>query len=174
MKLRNKLAGLLCGLLCLSLLAGCSGREPFRRESITISQLQEMLAEKQTFNLAVEREQCPFCEAMNQYMTDTSEEHPDEVLYVIDITAFDCKKATETSTTLISSTMDGKNFLKIFPYFYYTPTIYKIQDGRVKEAGIGWNNDTKQVSLWNTTSSIDWNSSKGEDLWTFLARDATD
>lgn len=150
------------------LLAGCSQKEAFELIPIDVEELETMVQEKEDFVLIVERDNCPFCDAMNEYIESTKQEHPDVKAYVIDISALDMKKPTEEAVTLISSTSEGKRLLKILPYFYYTPTMYQFEKGQASLAGIGYNSQTNETSLWDTTSSIDFDAAKTENVWDFL------
>ncbi len=60
--------------------------------------------------------------------------------------------------------------VKVQPYFLYTPAIYRYENGKSDEAAIGYNVVTEEISLWNTTSTIDFDTAKTEGLWEFLER----
>lgn len=161
-----------CLLMVLALLfAGCSSPQqqgPFEMEDISMEQLSQKMDAKETFTLLVERDNCPFCVAMNSYIEETKADHPGIHVYRLDTTGYELYRENEGDMTLISSTEDGQAFLARFPFFLYTPAIYKIQEGRPVEAGIGYDEARHSVSLWNTTSTIDWNAARPVDLWEFL------
>lgn len=164
----KKILTILCAsILCLSLF-GCQQKTPFQEKSLTASQLQKKIDKKQSFIVIVERENCPYCEALNKYIKETKDEHPNLVLYKIDTTKYGFTKKDEDSKQLTSSTKEGKTFLNIVPYFYYTPTLYVIQKGKPKHAGIGYDEQTKSISLWDVDSPIDFDSADTQEFWEFL------
>lgn len=171
-----KKAGLLAlALMLLLSLFGCStpmSSQPFAIEDITMEQLEKKMDDKETFTLLVERDECNFCNAMNAYMDETKDEHPGIHLYKLNTTAFELYRENEGDMTLISSTEEGQAFLARFPYFLYTPAIYKIKDGKPVDAGIGYDESRHTVSNWNVDSTIDWNAAKPVDLWSFLSEPA--
>ena len=129
-----------------------------------------MLFRSDTFLLLVEREGCEFCQAMNDYIEETKGDHPEVHLFRLDTTDFDLVKENAEDKTLVSSTEEGKEWLKLQPYFLYTPAIYRYENGKSDEAAIGYNVVTEEISLWNTTSTIDFDTAKTEGLWEFLER----
>lgn len=166
----KKIAALLMGLiLCIGMSAcSTSGTKAFEIKKIDMSELQTMLDEKQTFTLLVERDECTFCAAMNSYIEETKAEHTGLVVYEIDITDFHLMREQEGDMTLISDTEDGKAFLKVFPYFLYTPTMYHIVDGEPVQAGIGYNETDGTFNIWDVDSTIDWDTSAAESVWLFI------
>jgi thioredoxin-related protein len=153
-------------LLCT--LSACTSKEAFKKEEIDVAALQEMISEKQDFVLLIERDNCPYCQALNEYLEQSQDEHPNTVVYVLDITDLDMKKPTDEAKTLVSTTADGKTLLKIVPYFYYTPTMYRFEEGVPVEAAIGYNSSTYEISLWDVTSTIDFDTAQTENAWTFI------
>lgn len=151
-------------------LAGCSSKAstPFEEEDITLSQLEEMMDNKETFILLVERDSCPFCEALNLYIDRTKEQYGDVHLYKLNTTNYELYRENEGDLTLVSTSADGQAFLARFPYFLYTPVIYKIQRGQPIDEGVGFDSNLNTISNWNVDSPIDWNQAKPIELWTFL------
>lgn len=164
-KIWNWILPVLCS-VCL--LAGCQAKAPFERISITADTLQQMVNDKESFVLLVERDNCPFCEALNEYMDSTSASHPGVTVYVLDISSMDLKKPTTDARTLVSSTAAGKLFLEICPYFYYTPTMYHFINGQAVDAGVGINANTHEVSLWGVDSTADLDTARQVNVWTYI------
>ncbi len=153
-------------------LAGCQKQdplEPLTIQDIDINQLETKLADQETFTLLVERDNCNFCAAMNAYIEKTREEHPGQYnVYRLNTTDYELYRENEGDMTLISSTEQGQKLLAIFPYFLYTPAIYKIEDGKPVNCGIGYDESRHTVSNWGVDSTIDWNLAKPVDLWEYL------
>ena len=72
-----------------------------------------------------------FCEAIEEYINQTEDEHLGITLYKLDSTDFGFTSKDDGSQTLDSSTDEGKAFLEIAPYFYYTPTMYVLKMARL-------------------------------------------
>lgn len=158
--------------------AGCSSSAnnlgPLEMKETDMEKLAKMMDDKETFTLVVERDECTFCKAMNDYLEKTRSEHPGVYnVYVLNTTDYELFRENEGDMTLISSTEQGKQFLERFPYFLYTPAIYKIEDGKPVDAGIGYDENRHTVSNWNVDSTIDWNQAKPVDVWTFLGAAGT-
>lgn len=152
-------------------LVACSGTgDGFQEIDITATEMKQMIDDKESFVVIVERDNCNFCEAIQEYIEETKAEHPGVVLYRLDSTDFELKKETEDSNTLISTSEDGNILLDIAPYFLYTPTIYIIEDGKVTESGIGFGTTDKTVSLWGLDSPIDFDQAETVDFWEFISR----
>lgn len=152
---------------------GCSSQAnnmgPLEMKEIDMDQLGKMMDDKETFTLVVERDECTFCKAMNEYLEQTKSEHSGVYnVYKLNTTNFELFRENEGDMTLISSTEQGKEFLARFPYFLYTPAIYKIEEGKPVDAGIGYDESRHTVSNWTVDSTIDWNQAKPVDVWTFL------
>lgn len=153
------------------LLSACTTkRSEFTITDVTVQDVRDMAEDGDTFLLLVEREGCEFCQAMNDYIEETKGDHPDVHLFCLDTTDFDLVKENAEDKTLVSSTEEGKEWLKLQPYFLYTPAIYRYENGKSDEAAIGYNVVTEEISLWNTTSTIDFDTAKTEGLWEFLER----
>lgn len=135
---------------------------------ITAQELQEMLDKKKDFVVIVEREGCNFCEALDAYIEETKGEHAGLRLYRLDSTDFDLKRETEEDMTLVTDTEEGQILLDMAPYFLYTPSLYIIKDGKAIQAGIGYNDRTHEVSLWDVDSTIDFNTATPQEFWDFL------
>ncbi len=156
---------------CLTLtFAACAGeqRAPFEIRDITMDEVAQKMDGGETFTLLVERDNCPFCAALNEYMEETKDEHPGITVYRLDTTDFELFREQEGDMTLISTTDQGQAFLSRFPYFLYTPAIYRIQDGKPIDVGVGYDESRQAVSLWNVDTTIDWNQSKPIGVWEFL------
>ena len=70
--------------------------------------------------LIIERENCPYCESLQEYIKQTKDEHPNLVLYKIDSTDYGFSKISQDSKQLQSSTEDGKilfGYGSIFPLY---------------------------------------------------------
>lgn len=156
-------------LLFLSTSYGCSQQTPFTMSDINMDQLASMMDNKETFTLLVERDNCEFCQAMNEYIEQTKAEHPGVAVYHLNTTDFELYREQEGDMTLISETDQGKAFLERFPYFLYTPAIYKIEEGVPVNAAFGYDEARHTVSQWAPDSTIDWNTSKPVDVWEFLS-----
>ena len=164
----KKIFTLLCAfILCLSLV-GCGAKTPFEIKEISATKLQKKLDNKESFVVIIERENCPFCEALQKYIDKTKDEHPNLILYKIDSTDYGFSKVSSDSKQLKSSTEDGKIILDMAPYFLYTPTLYVIQNGKAKHAGIGYNENDNSISLWDVDSTIDFDNADTQEFWEFL------
>lgn len=166
MRLLKKLTILLCFSL---LICACAPtQEPFEEIEISAEQLQTKLDDQDDFVIIIERDNCSHCKALNAYIEETSGEHAGIVLYQLDITDFDLVKEKEEDTTLIAQDEDGQVLLDMAPYFLYTPTLYKVEDGKAVSAAIGYNEATNEVCLWDVDSTVDFNSAETEDFWAFV------
>ena len=94
--------------------------------------------------------------------------NPNLILYKIDSTDYGFNKVSADSKQLKSSTEDGKIILDMAPYFLYTPTLYVIQNGKAKHAGIGYNENDNSISLWDVDSTIDFDNADTQEFWEFL------
>ena len=119
-------------------------------------------------DLIIERENCPYCESLQEYIKQTKDEHPNLVLYKIDSTDYGFSKISQDSKQLQSSTEDGKILLDMAPYFLYTPTLYVIENGKATHAGIGYSEDDHSISLWDVDSTIDFDLADTQEFWEFL------
>lgn len=59
---------ILCTLVLCIGLVGCSSKTPFEMKEITATQLQKKLDKKESFVVIVERDNCPYCEAIQKYI----------------------------------------------------------------------------------------------------------
>ena len=67
----KKLLTIFCAfILCIGLV-GCSSKEPFEIKEITATKLQKKLDHKDSFVLIIERENCPYCESLQEYIKQT-------------------------------------------------------------------------------------------------------
>ena len=164
----NKIITLLCTfVLCIGLF-GCESKTPFEIKEISATKLQKKLDNKDSFVLIIERENCPYCESLQEYIDKTKDEHPNLVLYKIDSTDYGFSKISQDSKQLQSSTKDGKILLNMAPYFLYTPTLCVIENGKAKHAGIGYNESDHSISLWDVDSTIDFDLADTQEFWEFL------
>ncbi len=148
---------------------GCTmSQEAFQEIDVSAQELQEKLDAKEDFVLIIEREGCSYCEAIDSYIETTQEEHPGIVLYRLDITDFDLVRQEEDDMTLVSQSEEGQILLDMAPYFLYTPTLYIIENREATQAGIGYDETTKEVSLWDVDSTIDFDQAKGQEFWSFV------
>ncbi len=168
--MNKKIQKIVAGALVLVLgfaLTACAAKKDFREEPVTMAELNEKIEKKESFKLLVERDNCPFCQELNDYVDETKKDH-DGTVYVLDVTDFDFKREKEDDLTLVSENEDGKQFLALFPYFLYTPTIYTIEKGVVQQAAIGYDPQNQTMSLWDVDSSIDWDSAETTGVWDYL------
>lgn len=156
--------------------AGCANTQDANKEleikEINMEVLQKMLADQETFTLMIERDNCPFCNSMNTYLEETKADHKGKYnVYRLNTTNYELYREAEGDMTLISSNEEGKQFLSIFPYFLYTPSIYKIEEGVPVDVGIGYDEANYTISNWDVESTIDWNQARPIDVWTYLAQE---
>lgn len=148
--------------------SGCQKAE-FKEVDVSAHEVESMIEKKESFKLLVEKENCPFCEQLNAYL-DENKAGQSVTVYRIDTTNFEFMRTNAEDTTLVSDTEEGQTFLKLFPYFLYTPTIYTIEEGKVIDAAIGFNGDHDTMSLWNVDSSIDWDKAEEIGVWEYLEK----
>lgn len=153
--------------LCLGLI-GCQSNEAFQEIDLSVKELQTKLEDQDDFVVIIEREECPYCEALQEYIEETKDEHPNLVLYRIDSTDFNLTKIDENTKQLQSDTKGGKLLLEMAPYFYYTPTMYVIEDGKATHAAVGYSETNHEVSLWDVDSVIDFDLADTQNFWEFL------
>lgn len=158
----------------ISLLAACSQNGgTYTEVPVTMSEVSEKMDNGESFVLLVEREECPFCEALKEYIESTKDDLKQDVtVYVLDSTNFELMREQEGDMTLVSETPDGQALLSRFPFFLYTPTAYEIKDGTPVEAALGFDQSNGTFSLWDVNSTIDWDSAQPVDVWEFLSRPA--
>ena len=133
-------------------------------------EIQEKIDNKEDFVMIVERDECSFCEAIEEYINQTEDEHPGITLYNLDSTDFGFTSKDDGSQTLDSSTDEGKAFLEIAPYFYYTPTMYVFKDGKITSSAVGFGDTNKTVSLGGLDAPIDFDTAETQDLWEFISQ----
>lgn len=153
-----------------SLVACSAPQADFEEVDITVAEIQEKIANKEDFVMIVERDECSFCEAIEEYIDQTEDEHPGITLYKLDSTDFGFTSKDDGSQTLDAFTDEGKTFLEIAPYFYYTPTLYVFKDGKIKSAGVGFSDTEKTVSLGGLDAPIDFDTAETQDLWEFISQ----
>ena len=152
-------------------LVGCvNTTKDFEEVDITMETLQEKIENKEDFVMIVERDECSFCEAIEEYIDLTKAEHPGITLYKLDSTDFGFSSKEDDSQTLNASTEEGKAFLEIAPYFYYTPTMYVFKEGKVVDAAVGFSDADKTVSLGGLDAPIDFDTADTIDLWEFISQ----
>lgn len=158
------MAVLVCSLMVLTL-GACASGQPFEIKDISMKEASQMMDDKETFVLLFERDNCPFCAALNDYIEKTKSEHPNLVVYKVDVTDFELYREQEGDMTLISENEQGKELLKRFPYYLYTPALYLIKDGKPVQAALGFDENNGTVSLWDVNSTIQWDQAAQEDVW---------
>lgn len=171
MRNTRKIAGKWIMALCLlAMSTACSvfNRQEYRQEPLTITQLIEKMDNEESFVLLAERDECPFCESLNEYIEQTKGSHNGLVVYTVDTTPFNLYREGGNAKTLSSDTNDGKDFLEIFPYFFYTPTLYQIRAGIVVNSGIGYNEADHTVSVWEVDSPVRFEIADAVNVWTFI------
>lgn len=146
-------------------LVGCGKIEAYEEIKVTIDEVVEMSEKQEDFVLLVERENCPFCEEIHEYIEKSQQEHLGIKVYVLDVTHFKFKKEGDM---LISETEDGKTFLNMFPYFLYTPSIYEIRYGEAVQVGVGFDDTLKEVSVWDVDSMVDFNRASSQNIWNYI------
>lgn len=138
------------------LLQGCSS-SGLKIVNITMEEVIAKMDAKETFALLVEKENCPFCDQLHKYIEATKKDQPDMVVYQLDTTPFDLKRVNKDDNTLVSDVEEGKEFLKRFPYFLYTPSAYILKDGQPILMAAGFNQEKGCMFAWNVDSTIDLN-----------------
>lgn len=159
---------------CSLMLCGCHSdnvAKPFVIEDISTETLLEKMEAKESFTVMIEREGCHFCQAMNEYLEETKNEHPGIQVYHIDTTDLGLYKETDDADTLVSDSKEGQEFLAEFPYFFYTPAVYRIEGGEPVDAGIGYDASHHTLENWTVDAPIDWNAAKPVDVWSFLSQE---
>lgn len=164
----KKIMSFLCVLALSMALFGCQSNEPYQQIDITYEELKQKIDDKESFIFIVERENCPYCEALQTYIDETKDEHPNLTLYVLDCTDYELSKESDDATTLISSTEAGQYLLELAPYFLYTPSIYVVEDGTLTHSGIGYSESENTISLWDVDSTIDFDLADTQSFWEFL------
>lgn len=161
-----------CLLMAVSLLAGCSStkddKDDFTIETISMSEAAKKMEDKETFVLMFERDNCPFCEKLNDYIAQTSEEHSGLKVYRVETTDFELYREHEGDKTLISDSEDGKKLLELFPYFLYTPAVYQIKDGVPVKMAAGFDEQRNTISTWDVDSTVDLNVAQPADVYEFF------
>lgn len=155
--------------VCMMLLScSCAKQEPYQQIEITTEELKEKLDNKETFKFMVIRDNCEFCNALYNYIDQTSQEHDGVILYTLDSTDFSFSRESQEDV-LSSSTEEGQYLLELCPYFLYTPTIYVVEQGTIVNSGIGFNDLNKCVSIWDLDSFIDFNEAEEIEFWKFIS-----
>lgn len=143
-------------------------KEPYEQISITASELQEKLDNKEDFVLLIERDGCAFCKKLNKYIKQTKEEHYNVTLYVLDITGYELEQDPNDETKFTSESEEGKILLNLAPYFRYTPALYVVKDGEATKEALGFDDDHKTVAMWDTDSAIDFETADADEFWDFV------
>lgn len=166
--MKKLLSTLLIVCMMFLLLPGCKSKEAFKLEDITIEEVESKLGDKEDFYLLVERDNCPFCSKLNDYIEESKGTHGGLMVYRLDVTSYELKKPSDDARTLVSEDAYGKRFLAEFPYFYYTPTIYRIEKGVPVKAGVGYNVNNQSVAIWGVDSTADLDTASEVPFWDFL------
>ena len=153
----------------ISLVACSVPQDDFKEVDITVAEIQEKIDNKEDFVMIVERDECSFCEAIEEYINQTEGEHPGITLYKLDSTDFGFTSKDDGSQTLDSSTDEGKAFLEIAPYFYYTPTMYVFKDGKITSQLLDLVIQIKLLARW-LDAPIDFDTAETQDLWEFISQ----
>ena len=159
--------------VCASLMCGCvapAQAAPYKIVDVTMDKIDDMMEEKQTFTLLVEREGCNFCQAMNEYIEETKDEHNGIVVYHLDTSDFELYRENEGDMTLVSDTEEGNRLLEIFPFFLYTPAIYSFEEGKPVDGAFGYDETKHTVSTWNLNSTIDWTLAQNVPVWDVIEK----
>lgn len=163
----KKILTIVCSIFLMFGLWGCmTQKDPFQEIEITAQELKEKSENGDNFLLIVERENCGYCEAIDEYIEQTSQEHPGITLYKLDITDF--KFIRQEDSTLKADCDDSKILLDLVPYFLYTPTIYYFEDGQASSMASGFDASTNEVALWTLDSLIDFEQAEPQEFWTYL------
>ena len=146
-------------------LFGCSKPKEFEQVQVKVDEVHDMMEKQEDFILLVERENCPFCEELQDFIKESKQEHNDIKIYTLDTTNFKFKKE---DGKLTSETEEGKSFLQMFPNFLYTPSIYTILSGEAVEVGVGFDAATQQISIWDVDSVIDFDRADTKNVWLYI------
>ena len=149
-------------------MCSCTKKEPYQQIEICMDELKEKIENKESFKFMVIRDQCDFCQALKNYIDLTSQEHDGVILYTIDSTDFGFKREKEEDL-LTSDTEDGQALLNLCPYFLYTPSIYTVEEGKIVTSGIGFDDLSKSVSVWDLDSFVDFNEAQQVEFWDFIS-----
>ena len=152
----------------LVLCSGCSKQEnPFQVQEISVDEIQEKMNAKESFLFVVIRENCPYCEKLEEYIEKTKKEHPGYTLYQLDCTNFELYK--EENGSLQAKSEQGKAFIEMAPSFQYTPSFYAVQKGEIQSSAVGYEPDIYKVNLWNKLDEvIDFDKAELEDVWDYI------
>lgn len=154
-------------LACMMIFAmsGCAKKAEFEQVSVTMDEVYEMSEAQEDFVLLVERENCPFCEELQKFIEESKQEHDNIKIYTLDTTNFKFKKV---DGKLTSETEEGKTFLKLFPNFLYTPSLYTMRSGEAVEVGVGFDQATQEISIWDIDSIIDFDRADTKNVWLYI------
>lgn len=117
------------------LLSGCSSapeKDTLQGEirEITMDELQSKMSSKETFVLAVTREDCGYCDEFYDLMDTYLPDHPVEILDLsIDRETEEEKEGAE------------EEIRELFPSFVGTPNIFYIKEGKLKSQLNNMDND---------------------------------
>lgn len=119
----------------------------FNQKEVTYDNVQTMIENEDTFTLIVVKEDCSYCEALNNYIKKSKLTHPFHTVYV-------CKYEGYT------------NFPKQLGVIEYTPTIYKIKEGELIAASVGFSSKKGNVYIKDGYNSFE--NLKQMNFWKFL------
>lgn len=160
-------------ILCVGLIiagVACSKQEqPFQIESIDVAGIEEKMKDKEDFLFVVIRDNCPYCKEMEEYLEESKEEHPGYTLYQLDATDFELYKESEEATFLSAKSEEGKTFLQMAPSFFYTPSFFAVQKGKIQSSAVGFEPDTLKVNVWERLDrAVDFDQAEKEDVWDYI------
>lgn len=158
------------GLAMALLISACSTpKTPFEMKSITVQEIKEKMDQQESFLFVVIRENCPYCEKLEEYIEKSKGEHPEIVLYQLDATDFELYKENDDDTQLHAKAQDGIEFLDLAPFFLYTPTFYAVEDGVIKSSAVGFEPDTLFINVWDRLDrTVDFDEAEKEDVWDYI------
>lgn len=140
-------------LMVLVLMSGCqvNSSKRFRQKEISYQKLTQKLENKDSFIVLIGKEDCPFCRQLESYLKKTKKDHQGLIYY------FDVHQADQS-------------FLKWFPGYFYTPTIYVIKKGKPVTSAQGFIEDDHQMLEWDVDTKVDLESAKRVEVWDFLEK----
>ena len=158
------------GLVMTLLISGCSSpKTPFEIKDITVQKMKEKMDKQESFLFVVVRENCPYCEQLEEYIEKSKQEHPELVIYRLDATDFELYKENDEATQLHAKAQQGIEFLDLAPFFFYTPTFYAVEDGVIRSSAVGFEPDTLVVNVWERLDQVvDFDKAEKEDVWDYI------
>lgn len=139
--------------LALMLVSACQANKAvgFKQKEISYEKLTQKMEKKDSFIVMVGKDECPFCRELEAYLKKTKKTHQGTLYY------FDVHQADQM-------------FLKWFPGYRYTPTIYVIKKGKPTISAQGFIKDKHQMLEWEVDSQVDFTLAKRVTVWDFLEK----